>query len=111
MNGSLTAEFALGTDFTSDTRGFGGSENSIHRVQWTRHSPSDFSGEDAQTLGHAVDGLLELDNFALDVDVDSLSQITLGDGCRDGRDTSDLGGKTESLCRYSISRCPLQENG
>src|SRR6185295_12093712 len=70
---SLAAELAVGADFAGDARHFG--------------------GEGAQLVHHGVDGFLELQNLAADVDGDLLRQVAVGD--RDGHfgDVADLAGE------------------
>jgi hypothetical protein len=66
----LTAELAFGADFARDAR--------------------DFGRERTQLMNHRVDGFLELQNLAADVDRDVLGQVAVGDGDRDLGDVPDL---------------------
>src|SRR5207245_1395608 len=56
----LAAELAVGADFASHAR--------------------DFAGKRVQLIHHGVDGVLELEDFTLDVDGDFLGQVASGDG-------------------------------
>src|SRR5205823_4697213 len=56
----LPAELALGADLSGDAR--------------------DFGGERPQLVDHRVDGVLQLQNLALDVDGDLLGQVAVGHG-------------------------------
>ena len=67
----LTAKLAFGADFARDAR--------------------DFGGERSQLVHHRVDGFLQLQNLAADVDGDLLGQVAVGDGDRDVGDVADLG--------------------
>src|SRR5439155_1605737 len=69
----LTAEFALGADLAGDAR--------------------DFGGEGAELIDHRVDGVLELEHLAADVDGDLSRKIAVGDGGSDLGDVPDLGGE------------------
>ena len=69
----LTAELAVGADFAGDARHFG--------------------GERAQLVHHGVDGFLELQNLAADVDRDLLRQVAVGDRDGDFGDVADLAGQ------------------
>src|SRR5205823_7446746 len=62
----LAAQPALGTDLACDTR--------------------HFVGEGVELVDHRVDGLLQLEDLAPDVDGDLLGQVTLLDGGGDLRD-------------------------
>ncbi len=66
----LTAEPAVGADFARDAR--------------------DLGRERVELVHHRVDGVLELENLALDVDRDLPRQVALRDGGRDLRDVADL---------------------
>src|SRR6202021_1905003 len=72
----LTAESAFGTDLA-------------------RHA-CHFAGEPVQLVHHRVDGVFELENFALHVDRDLAGQIAAGHGCRDLGDVSHLTGQVRS---------------
>src|SRR5207237_961550 len=69
----LAAELALGADLAGDAR--------------------DFGGERAELIDHRVDGVLELEDFALDVDGDLSGEVAVGDGGGDLGDVADLGGE------------------
>ena len=69
----LSAEIAFGTDFA-------------------RHT-GDFRGERVELIHHRVDGVLELENFALHVDGDLAGKIAVGDGGGDFGDVADLSGE------------------
>ena len=66
----LTAELAFRTDFARDARHF-------------RREP-------VQLIDHRIDGLLELENFAFDIDRDLAGQVAAGDGGRHFRDVAHL---------------------
>src|ERR1700722_4272308 len=66
----LTPEFSVGTAFA-------------------RHA-GDFGGERVELVHHRVDGVFQLENFALHVDRNLARQVAAGDGCRDFGDVSDL---------------------
>ena len=69
----LAAELALGADLARDAR--------------------DLVGERRQLVDHRVDGPLELEHLALDVDRDLLAQVAIGDGGCDLGDVADLVGE------------------
>ena len=69
----LTAELAVGTHFARHAR--------------------DFAGERIELIHHGVDGVLQLQNFALHVDRDFGREIALGHGRRDFGDVADLVGQ------------------
>src|SRR5439155_12841569 len=69
----LTAELALGADLAGDAR--------------------DLGRERPELIDHAVDGVLQLENLAADVDGDLARQIAVGDGGGDLGDVPDLGGE------------------
>ena len=69
----LAAQLAVGADFARHARHFG--------------------GERAQLVHHRVDGFLELQNLAADVDRDLLRQIAVGDRDGDFGDVADLAGE------------------
>src|SRR5207249_4965628 len=69
----LTAEAALRTDLARHAR--------------------DLAGEAIQLIDHAVDRVLELEDFAAHVDRDLLGEVALGDGRRDFGDVAHLGGE------------------
>ena len=66
----LTAELAFGSDFASHA--------------------GDFAGERIELVHHRVDGVLQLENFALHVDRDLAGQVAASDGGRDFGDVSNL---------------------
>ena len=66
----LAAELAFGADLARDAR--------------------DFGGERVQLIDHRVDGVLQLEDLALDVDRDLARQVAAGDGGRDLGDVADL---------------------
>src|SRR5207248_1429631 len=53
----------------------------------------DFTGEPIQLIDHAVDGVLQLEDLAANVDGDLLGEIALGDGGGDVRDIAHLVGQ------------------
>lgn len=67
---NLTAEHAFRTDLERDS--------------------SDLCSERAELDDHTIDGVLELEHFTLNVDVDLLGQIALGDSLGDRGDGPDL---------------------
>ena len=69
----LAAELAFGADFAGHA--------------------GDFGGERAELVDHRVDGVLELEDLALDVDGDLLRQVAVGDGRGDVGDVAHLGGQ------------------
>ena len=69
----LAAELAVGADLAGDA--------------------GDLAGEGVELVDHGVDGLLELQDLAPDVDRDLLRQVAVGDGGRDLGDVADLGGE------------------
>ena len=69
----LHAEAAFGADFARDAR--------------------DFRGERAQLLDHRVDGFLQLQDLAADVDGDLARQVAVGDGDRHVGDVAHLAGQ------------------
>src|SRR4029078_7076319 len=69
----LAAQLALGADFA-------------------RHA-GHFGGEGVELVHHRVDGVLELENLALDVDGDLLRQVALCHGRGDFGDVADLAGQ------------------
>src|SRR5207248_10378853 len=52
-----------------------------------------FAGEAAELIDHGVDGVLQLEDFAFDVDGDLLRQVAVGDGGGDLGDVADLIGE------------------
>ena len=66
----LAAELAFGADLARDAR--------------------DFGGERAQLIDHRVDGVLQLEDLALDVDRDLARQVAARDRGRDLGDVADL---------------------
>ena len=69
----LAAQLAFGADFA-------------------RHA-GHFRGEGAKLVHHRVDGVLQLEDLALDVDGDLLGQVAVGDGGGDVGDVAHLGGQ------------------
>src|SRR4029077_17551254 len=72
-NTRLATQLALGTDLA-------------------RHA-GDLTGEGVQLIHHRVDGVLQLEDLAADVDRDLLGEVALGDGSRDLGDVAHLGGQ------------------
>src|SRR5207245_1545966 len=72
-NVRLAAKTALGADFACHAR--------------------DFRGEGIELIDHDVDGVLQLEDLAADVDRDLLREVALGDGGRDLDDVAHLGGE------------------
>ncbi len=70
---SLSAELAVGADFAG----------------YARH----FRSEGAQLVDHGVDGFLELQDFAADVDGDFAGKVAAGHGGGDFSDVADLAGE------------------
>src|SRR5262249_6977808 len=52
-----------------------------------------FGGEGAKLLHHGVDGFLQLEDFAFDVDGDFLGEVAVGDGGGHFGDVADLSGQ------------------
>ena len=71
----LAAELAFGADFAGHAGHFG--------------------GERRELIHHRVDGVLELEDFAVDVDGDLLRQVAGGDGGRHLGDVAHLGGQVD----------------
>ena len=69
----LAAELALGAHLAGDT--------------------SHLAGEGVELVDHGVDGVLELEDLALDVDRDLLRQVAVGDSGGDLGDVADLAGQ------------------
>ena len=69
----LAAELALGADLAGDAGHLG--------------------GEGVELVDHRVDGVLELEDLALDVDGDLLGQVAVGDGGGDLGDVAHLAGE------------------
>ena len=69
----LAAELALGADLARDT--------------------GNFRGERSKLIHHRVHGVLQFEDFALNVDGDLLRQVAVGDRGRDGCDIADLVGQ------------------
>ena len=67
----LTAQLAFGADFARDAR--------------------DFGGEGVELIHHRVDGVLELEDFALHIHRDLARQVATGDGRGHVGDVPDLG--------------------
>src|SRR5438128_5004785 len=69
-NDGLAAQFAFGADLAGNAGHFG--------------------GETAQLVDHRVDGILELQDFAVHIDGDFLGEVAVGDGDGHVGDVSDL---------------------
>ena len=69
----LAAEFSLGADFARDA--------------------GNFRGERSKLIHHGVHGVLQFEDFALNIDGDFLRQVAVGDRGRDGCDISHLVGQ------------------
>ena len=69
----LAAELAFGADLARDAR--------------------DLGGEGVQLIDHRVDGVLQLEDLALDVDGDLARQVAVGDRGRDVGDVAHLAGQ------------------
>ena len=69
----LAAELAFGADFAGHA--------------------GDFGGEGVELVHHGVDGVLELENLALDIDGDLAGEVAAGHGGGDFGDVADLGGE------------------
>src|SRR2546430_13513619 len=63
----------------------------------TRHA-GDFVGEGVELVDHRVDGLLELEDLALDVDGDLLRQV------RSEEHTSELQSQSNLVCRLLLEK-------
>ena len=72
----LAAELALGADLARDAR--------------------DLGGERAQLIDHRVDGVLQLEDLALDVDGDLARQVAARDGGRHLGDVAHLRGEVRA---------------
>src|SRR5206468_1893120 len=72
-HGGLAAELAFGADLAGDA--------------------GDFGGETTQLIDHRVDGILELQDFAADIDGDFLGEVAIGDGDGHVGDVADLRGQ------------------
>src|SRR5207237_1240318 len=69
----LAAQFSFGADFAGDTRHLG--------------------SKGAELVHHRVNGVLELEDFAFDIDGDFLREVAVGDSSGDGSDIADLAGE------------------
>ncbi len=69
----LAAELAFGADFAGHA--------------------GDFAGEGVELVDHGVDGVLQLENFALHVHGDLAREVAAGHGGGDFGDVADLGGE------------------
>src|SRR5262249_16132029 len=69
----LATQLSLGADFAGHTGAFG--------------------GQRAELIDHRVDGVLQLQNFAFDVDGDLLGQVAAGDRLGDVGDIAHLAGE------------------
>ena len=56
-----------------------------------------FAREGVQLIDHRIDGLLELQDLAADMDGDLLREIAVGDGGRHFRDIAHLGGQVRAI--------------
>src|SRR6185436_18066821 len=70
------------------------------RADLARHA-ADFGGEGVQLVHHRVDGVLQFENFTLDVDRDLSGEVAARDGRGDVRDVADLAGEVR---RHRIDR-------
>ena len=71
------------------------------RADFARHARH-FRGERVQLIHHGVDGVLQLQNFAADVDGDLARQVALGDGRRHFRDVSNLDVRFDAI-EFTVS--------
>src|SRR5262249_41641265 len=81
----LAAELALGTDLAGDT--------------------SHLGRERAKLIHHRVDGVLQLQDFALDVDGDLLGQVAVGHGFGHVRTVASLAGQ---VARHGVHTFPTR---
>ena len=79
----LAAEAALGADLARDAR--------------------HLRGEGVELVDHRVDGFLELQDLAADVDGDLLRQVAAGDGGRHLGDVAHLGGQVADAIELTLS--------
>src|SRR5207302_1929934 len=77
----LAAEAAVGADFARDARHFG--------------------GEGVELVHHGVDGILELENFALHVHGDLAREVAAGDG---GRHLGDVAHLRREVAGHRVDR-------
>ena len=80
----LSAEFAVGSDFAGDAR--------------------DFGGERVELVHHRVDGVLQLENFALHVDRDFARQVAASHGRGDFGDVSHLAGEVSGHGVHGVGK-------
>ena len=73
----LAAELAFGADLLRDAGHLG--------------------GERVQLIDHRVDGVLQLEDLALDVDGDLLREVAVGDGGGDLGDVAHLAGEVRAM--------------
>ena len=59
----------------------------------TSRAAGHFRGKGVELVHHRVDGVLEFEDFAFDVDGDFSGEVAVGDGGGDRRDIADLGGE------------------
>ncbi len=59
----------------------------------SRATRGHFGSERAELVDHRVDGVLELEDLALDVDGDLLGEVAVGDGLGHVGDIADLAGE------------------
>src|SRR5262249_57752367 len=62
------------------------------------------AGEAAQLIDHGVDGVLQLEDLALDVDGDLLAQVSVRDRGRDVGDVAHLRGKVRRHEIYVVAQ-------
>ena len=63
---------------------------SLPSVPTSLRDAGDLAGEAVELIDHRVDGVLQLEDLALDVDGDLLRQVAVGDRRRDERDVAHL---------------------
>src|SRR5205085_1904343 len=80
----LAAELPLGADFLRDARHLG--------------------GEGAQLVDHRVDGLLHLEDLALDLDGDLAREVAVGNRGRDVGDVTYLGGEVRGEAVHRLGQ-------
>ena len=66
---------------------------SLPSVPTSRATRVTSRGERAELVDHRVDGVLQLEDLALDVDGDLLGEVAVGDGGRHLGDVAHLGGE------------------
>ena len=80
----MAAELAFRSDFAGDA--------------------GDFGGESIQLIDHGVDGVFELEDFALDVDGDFFRQVAVGNRNRHVGDVTDLSGQVAGHGVHAIGQ-------